>query len=65
MISRYQDTSKKRSGKMALKQTTIRLEADLLREIKFICLKKDTSLQEVTTQLLAKWVEENRNDNGA
>lgn len=47
---------------MALKQTTIRLEAELLKDIKFICLQKDTSLQEVATHLLTKWVEENKEE---
>ncbi len=45
---------------MALKQTTIRLEESLLKEIKFICLDKGTSLNEVATSLLIEWVEENR-----
>lgn len=46
--------------RMAIRQTTIRFEESLIKEIKMICLQKDTTLNDVAKSLFIKWVEENK-----
>ena len=42
-----------------VKQFPIRLDEELAKRIKIICIKKGTSFQETAKELLVKWVEEN------
>jgi hypothetical protein len=41
--------------------TTIRIDADLLKQIKLLCLERDTSMQKVIVDLLSKWVSDEQN----
>jgi predicted DNA binding CopG/RHH family protein len=42
-----------------LKQINVRLDEELLKKIKIICVTKELTLQEVVNTLLEKWVKEN------
>lgn len=43
-----------------MKQTGVRLPEELIKEIKFICIKKDISFQEAIKQAAEEWIKKEK-----
>jgi len=42
-----------------LKQLNIRLEDELIKKVKVLCIKKDVNIQDTVKSLLELWVKDN------
>ncbi|MCP1355034.1 ribbon-helix-helix protein, CopG family [Aneurinibacillus migulanus] len=47
-----------------LKQVSVRIEEDLIKTVKKVCLDKDISFQEAVRQALEEWLKESDNRKG-
>ena len=45
---------------MEIKQLNIRVDAEILKELKIIAIKKDTSIQKIVYDLVVEYVKQNK-----
>ncbi|WP_412676411.1 ribbon-helix-helix domain-containing protein [Aneurinibacillus migulanus] len=58
MVTSYVQHS---GGKNRLKQVSVRIEEDVIKTIKKVCLDEDISFQEAVRQALEEWLKESDN----
>ena len=44
------------------KQLNIRLDEKIIKDVKILCAKKDTSVQDAIKLLIEKWLDENKGE---